>query len=144
MDEPITYQTFFLVLVVGFLVCLGCVIHKTGWDGLSTRSSREWSRLRVKYVVSHLEPGDSKERVSSLIREVWPEDTPVHQEGEEWVFYTPVEMGARNWVLILTFDGDEKLESAKVRTHDSFHRRPSEPGVPSDIEAKASEFRQAT
>ena len=114
-------KTVFNKIVYGFAVwgafCLLFVaFHIIGEAFFDpSREHVEFWHEKTRAVFSDLELGSTKDEVLEIIeKHSWPENQVSIQESMI-VLRTPFEWVARNWWLLLGFEGD-KLVSAKVRT----------------------------
>jgi len=134
----LTIIILIVVILVSSILSIGVYLFcKVGWDGMTTKSQRELWRNKTRSVISDLRLGMSERDVRDVLRKNnygpqnkygWPVDGSA-DEGEMRL-RTPVEMGANNWLTILTFE-DGYLAAIKVRTEDSILYRPED--APPDI-----------
>ena len=104
-----------------------------GWDGLTTRAERQLWRDRIRVVVREIEPDLTQEQVLQIARKHgWKNPSAGIISNAEMRLGTPIEFGASNWILILTFSNG-KLVSAKVRTEDDIDWKHKPVAAPEDI-----------
>ncbi len=97
-----------------------------GWDGLTTAKSRKIWRQQITNLYNDLKIGMEKEKVEEVINvHKWPPEN-LYCESSFLVLNSPLEMGARNWVLRIEFDKKEKVIGIKIRTSDGPDYKPSE------------------
>ena len=116
------------VLVFGILTLLLAAWCITGWDGLTTRKERAESRASVLAIYEKLELGQSRDVVDALVAR--HPNLAVHSGDESIEADTPIEFGAKNWILMLEFQQGVLVE-VKIRTPDSVAYHP--PDAPPDL-----------
>ena len=116
------------VLVFGVLTLLFAAWCVAGWDGLTTRKERAESRASVLAIYENLELGQTKSSVDALVAR--HPNLTVHSGDESLEVDTPIEFGAKNWILMLKFQ-QGVLVDARIRTPDSAPYHP--PDAPPDL-----------
>ncbi len=133
LSSDIVTSTRDKVLVSGILALMLAAWFLTGWDGLTTRSERAESRASVLAIYERLELGQGQGSVEALVAE-YP-ILRVRSYEETLEAETPLEFGAKNWILMLEFQ-QGVLVAAKVRTPDSASYHP--PDAPPDLVADSA------
>jgi len=117
-----------------FTVATGIYVFGVlGWDGLTTRAKRQLWHDRVRAVFREIEPSLTQQQVLEIAQKHgWMNPRSNIVSDAEIRLGTPIEFGASNWILILTFS-DGKLAAARVRTEDNINRKYKPVGAPEDI-----------
>ncbi len=104
-----------------------------GWDGLTTMSSRELWRNRIKSFFQDIELDLNQQQVLKIAKtNGWDNPNACVVSSNEIRLGTPLELGASNWIVILKFKND-KLISAIVRIEDDINSQYEVKGAPKDI-----------
>ena len=128
--KRITIISVFLALLIAISFFGGRYLFITvGWDGLTTRVERQYWREMVRRTISDLQLGLSKNQVEQIVKNHNWQNYCMHSESEIKLG-TPIEFGARNWIVYLAFEND-LLTEIKIRTEDSIFRHPKD--APPDI-----------
>jgi hypothetical protein len=113
-----------LGLIVGCVLCAGAVFLVLPWNA-SEESTSEITRL-----FALIEIGMTTEEVEQAYAESSPKDVTSRQLANgSWLFETPLQWGAMNWVMWVDFS-DGTVSAVRMRLLDDDERRPSE--APSD------------
>ena len=127
-------KTIGITILLLFTAATGVYVFGVlGWDGLTTRAKRQLWRERVRAVFREIELGLTQQQVLEIApKHGWMHPRSNIVSDAEIRLGTPIEFGASNWILILTFS-DGKLVSARVRTEDNINRKYKPVGAPEDI-----------
>ena len=89
-----------------------------------TLFNREHYRDQVRTLYANVQPGMPRTQVRQTMDSAKYPDLTFHQpEAEAWLASTPLEFGARNWVLLIEFDRD-RVSVVRIRTADSVDEHP--------------------
>jgi hypothetical protein len=95
-----------------------------------TRSSRQGeNRGKIVALMSEVSKHPTNQEVRRLLSESRFQGLTLSQEPNELVVETPIEFGAKNWVLYMEVN-DSRVISLRVRTADSVKEHPV--GAPPD------------
>ena len=95
-----------------------------------TRSSRRGEdRAKIVALMSEVSKHPTNQEVRRLLSESRFQGLTLSQESNELVVETPIEFGAKNWVLHMEVN-DSRVISLRVRTADSVKEHPV--GAPPD------------
>ena len=128
LAQPIVISTRDKIIVSGILLSLLLLWCLSGWDGLTTRRERAESRASIRAIFEDLELGQAKDAVEALVAR-YP-NLHVRSDEESLEADTPIEFGAKNWILTLQFQ-EGVLVEGRIRTRDSAFYHP--PDAPADL-----------
>src|SRR6266481_5484835 len=95
-----------------------------------TRSSRQGeNRAKIVALMSEVSKHPTNQEVRRLLSESRFQGLTLSQESNELVVETPIEFGAKNWVLYMEVN-DSRVIALRVRTADSVKEHPV--GAPPD------------
>ncbi len=95
-----------------------------------TRSSRQGeNRAKIVALMSEVSKHPTNQEVRRLLSESRFQGLTLSQESNELVVETPIEFGAKNWVLYMEVS-DSRVVALRVRTADSVKEHPV--GAPPD------------
>ena len=101
----------------------------TGFDGLSTRTSRQEARNHITSIFESLSIGMSQEEVETLALKY--SDLKVSRDSRYLTVSSSPELGAKNWILTTQYDSKKRLAFGRIHTADSFSETPL--NAPEDI-----------
>jgi hypothetical protein len=83
-------------------------------------------RGEVRTLYESLQPGMGRRQVRAAIDSGRFPHLRFHTDDDyRWVAFAPLEFGAKNWVLLIEFEG-ERVSGLRVRTEDSLQYHPAE------------------
>lgn len=107
--------------IIGLLLVTGIVISH-----LWLRSRTYRAREEIVVLSGQLTIGIGRQEVQRVFTSGRYRSLHLHDIGSDLMLvYTPIEWGAKNWILRLEFKRD-KLAATKVRLHDNAGVKPSE------------------
>jgi len=123
-NKIIFYLTICICVVILVLIYL-----KYGEVDIGNKSSLQ-AKQRIVDLMEIINPGDARAKVELAISDKQSFSLDVIKTSdEEWIIKTPLEFGARNWILYLIFK-DDVVTSLFIRTSDDKSVRPE--GAPND------------
>jgi hypothetical protein len=109
------------LIIILSLVIAAAVAVVSHWGAERRAARRDLERLE-----SLLELGDSRDLVETRIFEAHSPYLKMSRlSPERWLVETPTEFGARNWYLVMEFDGNWKLAAIGYRCEDSLRMHPA-------------------
>ena len=120
MKRALGFKWFLVALAV--TIFLSAIIYTRG-------SRRDEYRAKIVAFMSEVSKHPNNEEVRRLLSESRFQGLTLSEASNEWVVETPVEFGAKNWVLYMEVT-DSRVVALRVRTADSVKERPV--GAPPD------------
>jgi hypothetical protein len=122
-----------LVLAIIFYVAIFEIL------GYRTTLSNRRDKKVLTIIMNELEIGDSKEKVKNIFYEyktktlelidltlIAPESLEQKRKENTWLIRMPYEFGAKDWILWIEFDENDKIIGLKMRVSDSKKFKPKD------------------
>lgn len=117
-------------LLCVFILCVGLgagayfIRHK--FPGGNSKA-----RAEMRYFVERVPLSTTKSQFDRRFTEGKYQQLELHQGSNLWSVHTPIEFGAKNWLLYAEFDG-ANLVALRMRTPDDMRFRPGD-NAPADV-----------
>lgn len=105
----------YAAVAAGIAGCLGYWLFYSG-DIFATHALNEHNRVALVRIASKVHPGDRYEAVlASFWQNATPQLTIDARSKDTWIVKMPLEFGANDWTLVISFDGGI-VTKAEART----------------------------
>jgi len=111
--------------LLGFsILCAAAVLFVAGDVLLSPFLNREEYRGEIRTLYGALSIGMDRAQVEASATGGRYPHLRCSGAAARWMAFTPFELGAKNWILVVDFDSASRASAIRIRTADSMNEHP--------------------